>query len=250
MEASPELHVTHRLPLHQHCLFSRGIPLGELWYFTELALHLRQAKRSHFMLTAPPLRLTGAVGSPVTPVATSDGRGEVTQNFRQRRCDCRADHRRRRQDHRARPAARARQGEPYRQRAVQARRRRSLDQADDLHRADAGEAAAVQRAREAVHQSGDRAAVRRLSVSWPTPTHCMRTRCRRISRSTSSSSSPAAGSARRQRSRPISRRTTPTPSTISCRAASMSSPNWLRSAWSTARRATASAATPTSPSIS
>ena len=27
-------------------------------------------QRSHFMLTAPPLRLTGAVGSPVTPVAT------------------------------------------------------------------------------------------------------------------------------------------------------------------------------------
>lgn len=70
MEASPELHVTHRLPLHQHCLFKRGIPLGELWFFTELAMHLRQAKRSHFLLTAPPLRLTGAVGSPVTPVAT------------------------------------------------------------------------------------------------------------------------------------------------------------------------------------
>lgn len=46
--------------------------LGSLnyMYFTELAMHLRQARRSHFMLTAPPLRLTGAVGSPVTPVAT------------------------------------------------------------------------------------------------------------------------------------------------------------------------------------
>lgn len=56
--------MTHRLPLHQHCLFKRGIPLGELWFFTELAMHLRQAKRSSFLLTAPPLRLTGAVGSP------------------------------------------------------------------------------------------------------------------------------------------------------------------------------------------
>ena len=70
MEASPTANATHRLPLHQHCLFKRGIPLGELWLFTELALHLRAQRRNHFMLTAPPLRLTGAVGSPVTPVAT------------------------------------------------------------------------------------------------------------------------------------------------------------------------------------
>ena len=67
---TPDERATHRLPLHQHCLFKRGIPLGELWFFTELAEHLRARKRSHFMLTAPPLRLTGAVGSPVTPVAT------------------------------------------------------------------------------------------------------------------------------------------------------------------------------------
>ena len=31
---------------------------------------LRQAKRSRFLLTAPPLRLTGVVGSPATPIAT------------------------------------------------------------------------------------------------------------------------------------------------------------------------------------
>jgi kynurenine formamidase len=70
IDASPEAHVTHRLPLHQHCLFRRGIPLGELWFFTELAMYLRQQNRNSFLLTAPPLRLTGAVGSPVTPVAT------------------------------------------------------------------------------------------------------------------------------------------------------------------------------------
>lgn len=58
------------LPLHRHCLFKRGIPLGELWYLTELAAWLRKQRRSAFMLTAPPLRLRGAVGSPVTPVAT------------------------------------------------------------------------------------------------------------------------------------------------------------------------------------
>jgi kynurenine formamidase len=58
------------LPLHQHCLFKNGIHLGELWYFTPLAKWLREHKRSRFLLTAPPLRLPGAVGSPATPVAT------------------------------------------------------------------------------------------------------------------------------------------------------------------------------------
>jgi kynurenine formamidase len=59
-----------RLPLHEHCLFKNGIHLGELWYLTELATWLRGAGRSRFLLTAPPLRLPGAVGSPVTPIAT------------------------------------------------------------------------------------------------------------------------------------------------------------------------------------
>ena len=59
-----------RLPLHEHCLFKNGIHLGELWYLTELAAWLRAAGRHRFLLTAPPLRLPGAVGSPVTPVAT------------------------------------------------------------------------------------------------------------------------------------------------------------------------------------
>lgn len=58
------------VPLHQHCLFKRGIPLGELWYLTELAGWLRSHGRRRFFLTAPPLRLPGAVGSPATPVAT------------------------------------------------------------------------------------------------------------------------------------------------------------------------------------
>jgi kynurenine formamidase len=58
------------LPLHQHCLFKLGVPLGELWWLNDLALHLRAQGRSRCLLTAPPLRLPGAVGSPVTPVAT------------------------------------------------------------------------------------------------------------------------------------------------------------------------------------
>jgi len=58
------------LPLHEHCLFKLGIHLGEIWYLTELANWLRARGRNRFLLTAPPLRLPGAVGSPATPVAT------------------------------------------------------------------------------------------------------------------------------------------------------------------------------------
>ncbi|MEK8028591.1 cyclase family protein [Pseudaquabacterium rugosum] len=59
-----------RLPLHEHCLFKNGIHLGELWLLTPLARWLRAHARSRFLLTAPPLRLPGAVGSPATPIAT------------------------------------------------------------------------------------------------------------------------------------------------------------------------------------
>jgi hypothetical protein len=58
------------MPLHEHCLFKNGIHLGEMWYLSELARWLRSRGRNRFLLTAPPLRLPGAVGSPATPVAT------------------------------------------------------------------------------------------------------------------------------------------------------------------------------------
>jgi len=58
------------LPLHEHCLFKLGVHLGELWHLTPLADWLRTRGRNRFLLTAPPLRLPGAVGSPATPVAT------------------------------------------------------------------------------------------------------------------------------------------------------------------------------------
>jgi kynurenine formamidase len=58
------------LPLHEHCLFKLGIHLGELWHLTPLAEWLHARGRYRFLLTAPPLRLPGAVGSPATPVAT------------------------------------------------------------------------------------------------------------------------------------------------------------------------------------
>jgi kynurenine formamidase len=58
------------LPIHHLCLFKLGVPLGELWYLHELAAWLREHGRSRFLLTAPPLRLPGVVGSPLTPIAT------------------------------------------------------------------------------------------------------------------------------------------------------------------------------------
>lgn len=59
-----------RLPIHDLCLFRQGIFLGELWYLAELADWLLERGRHVFLLTAPPLRLPGSVGSPLTPIAT------------------------------------------------------------------------------------------------------------------------------------------------------------------------------------
>lgn len=59
-----------RLPLHHHCLFKLGMPLAELWYLRDLATALHASGRHAMLLTAPPLRLPGAIGSPLTPVAT------------------------------------------------------------------------------------------------------------------------------------------------------------------------------------
>jgi kynurenine formamidase len=58
------------LPLHELCLFRLGVHLGELWWLYDLAQHLRAQGRSRFLLTAPPLLLPGATGSPLTPVGT------------------------------------------------------------------------------------------------------------------------------------------------------------------------------------
>ena len=68
--ATPGYACCAALPLHEHCLFKLGINLGELWHLTSLAQWLRENGRSRFLLTAPPLRLPGAVGSPTTPIAT------------------------------------------------------------------------------------------------------------------------------------------------------------------------------------
>jgi len=65
-----ELGARGMLPLHEQCLFRLGIHLGEYWWLKDLAEFLDARSRHAFLLTAPPLRLPGAAGSPVTPVAT------------------------------------------------------------------------------------------------------------------------------------------------------------------------------------
>ncbi|GAA3613439.1 cyclase family protein [Kineosporia mesophila] len=65
---TPEPHTL--LPIHHLCLFKLGVPLGELWWTQDLADWLRAHQRNRFLLTAPPLRLPGTQGSPLTPVAT------------------------------------------------------------------------------------------------------------------------------------------------------------------------------------
>lgn len=70
VSAKPRSEQPHALlPLHEHCLFKLGLPLGELWLLSGLAEWLAANGRSSFFLTAPPLNLPGASGSPVTPVA-------------------------------------------------------------------------------------------------------------------------------------------------------------------------------------
>ena len=65
---APAVLPASELPLHEHCLMKLGILLGELWHLGPLAHALRAASRSRFFLSATPLRLPGAVGSPLTPV--------------------------------------------------------------------------------------------------------------------------------------------------------------------------------------
>ena len=57
------------LPLHGLCLRDMGLMLGELWNLEELAADCAADRVYEFQLTAPPLRVTGAVGSPVNPIA-------------------------------------------------------------------------------------------------------------------------------------------------------------------------------------
>lgn len=56
-------------PLHIIMLVNAGIYLGEMWDMEELAKDCAEDGVFEFMLVAPPLTVTGSVGSPVNPQA-------------------------------------------------------------------------------------------------------------------------------------------------------------------------------------
>jgi kynurenine formamidase len=57
------------MPMHMLCLRDMGLMLGEYWDLTELAADCAADGVYEFQLVAPPLRVTGAVGSPINPIA-------------------------------------------------------------------------------------------------------------------------------------------------------------------------------------
>ncbi|GAA1522010.1 kynurenine formamidase [Agromyces terreus] len=56
-------------PLHQVAIPNIGLTIGEMWNLDELADACAESGRYSFLLSAPPLPITGAVGSPINPVA-------------------------------------------------------------------------------------------------------------------------------------------------------------------------------------
>jgi kynurenine formamidase len=56
-------------PLHQVAIPNIGLTIGEMWDLDELAEACVERVSYEFLLSAPPLKITGAVGSPVAPVA-------------------------------------------------------------------------------------------------------------------------------------------------------------------------------------
>jgi kynurenine formamidase len=56
-------------PLHQVAIPHLGLFLGEMWDLDGLASACVEDGRYDFLLTAAPLRVTGAVGAPVNPIA-------------------------------------------------------------------------------------------------------------------------------------------------------------------------------------
>ena len=57
------------LPMHMLCLRDMGLMFGEYWDLTALAADCAADGVYEFQLIAPPLRVVGAVGSPVNPIA-------------------------------------------------------------------------------------------------------------------------------------------------------------------------------------
>ena len=57
------------VPLHGNLLRDLGVYIGEIWWLEELAADCAKDGRYEFFLAAQPLNITGAVGSPLNPIA-------------------------------------------------------------------------------------------------------------------------------------------------------------------------------------
>lgn len=56
-------------PVHVELLVNQGMPIGELFNFESLAEHSANDGQYDFLFSAPPLRVVGGVGSPLSPMA-------------------------------------------------------------------------------------------------------------------------------------------------------------------------------------
>jgi kynurenine formamidase len=56
-------------PLHQVCIPNMGLTIGEMWDLDALGAACASDGRWEFLLVAGPLRVTGAVGAPLNPIA-------------------------------------------------------------------------------------------------------------------------------------------------------------------------------------
>ena len=58
-----------RSPLHIAAIPNMGLTLGEIFFLEELAADCAQDRRWEFLLVAPPLPVTAAMGTPINPYA-------------------------------------------------------------------------------------------------------------------------------------------------------------------------------------
>ena len=56
-------------PLHQVCIPNMGLTIGEIFFLDDLADDCAGDGVYEFLFVAPPLPITGAVGSPINPLA-------------------------------------------------------------------------------------------------------------------------------------------------------------------------------------
>ena len=69
VEVQPSEIPNEQLPFHQIVIRDLGLTIGEIFQFDELAEDCAKDGRYTCMFVAPPLRFSGAVGSPLNPIA-------------------------------------------------------------------------------------------------------------------------------------------------------------------------------------